>query len=265
MNEEEKVTKKDLLEIAILITIMGLVLVFLSRCATTPPTTPQEETKPVGPTKPEEAVKLTFKKGKKRTLWSTYYKTPKLKSGTGSFCLRDKTAKCISGGIRHDQKCFVQMQGSGVIDGKMFAYHSASSRGIPSSDSCAKYGNAWKGSGNVRFYISEVFKYGKGSFNNPLVPYKSIACPREFKNNHKFFIPDAKGVVLPDGSTHNGVFVCHDRGGAIKGNHIDTFLGLIDYSTNWKMFDWNRGAKNNPFKHVKSTKGGTFTAYDIKE
>jgi hypothetical protein len=245
--------------------LLLIILLPLGGCATktpTPPTT-TEPTKPEEPTKPVELSKL--KLGTKRTLWSTYYKTPELKSGTGSFCLRDKDAKCISGGIRHDQKCFIQMQGSGVIDGKMFAYHSASSRGIPSSDSCAKYGNAWKGSGNVRFYVSEVFKYGKGSFNNPLIPFKSIACPREFKNNHAFLIPDAKGITLPDGSIHNGVFYCHDRGGAIKGNQIDTFLGLIDYSTNWKMFDWNRGAKNNPFTHVKSTKSGTFTAYDILE
>ena len=241
-----------------------LLLFIFTGCATTTP--PQQTTKPDTPVKDETAVELPLKLGTKRKLWSTFYKTPAIKSGTGSFCLRDKDAKCISKGIRHDQKCFIQMQGSGIVDGKMYAYHHpASSRGIPAKDSCAKYGNLWKTSQNVRFYVSEKFKFGKGSFNNELTPYVSIACPREFKNNHKFFIPAAKGVKLPDGTIHDGVFICHDRGGAIKGNHIDTFLGIVDYATNWKMFDWNRGAKNNPFTHIKSTKSGTFTAYDVIE
>lgn len=242
--------------------LLVLLLLCVFGCGTMPEI-PSEAPRPVQTVKPEpKEVKL----GTKRELWSTFYKTPEIKSGGGNFCLRDKNAKCITKGIRHDQKCFIQMQGSGVVDGKTYNFqHPPSSRGIPSKDSCAKYGRVWRGSGNVRFYTSERFPYGKGSFNNPLFPYKSIACPKEFKDNHKFFIPDAKGVVLPDGSKHNGIFICHDRGGAIKGRHIDTFLGNVDYSTNWKMFDWNRGAKSNPFTHISSSKNKTFIAFDVVE
>lgn len=243
-----------------------LLLVFLGSCASVKPPTPIViiDESPIVVT-PDVVEVEEIKLGTKRKLWSTFYKTPELKSGTGSFCLRDKNAECISKGIRHDQKCFIQMQGSGVIDGRMYAYHSASSRGIPNADSCATYGRTWKGSGGVRFYNNDSYKYGKGSFNNPLVPFVSIACPKEFKNNHKFFIPAAKGRLLPDGTKHNGVFICHDRGGAIEGNHIDTFLGLVDYSTDWKMFDWNRGQKHNPFTHIHSTSSRTFDAFDVIE
>lgn len=244
-----------------------LLLSLLVSCATTVQEKPQAPTQQQAeePSEPTVEPVKELKLGTKRRLWSTFYKTPELKSGSGSYCLRDKDGKCISGGIRHDQKCFIQMQGSGVIDGNMYAFHSVSSSGIPSKDSCSKYGRTWRGSGNVKFYINNEFKYGKGSFNNPLVPFKSIACPKEFKNNHKFFIPAAKGILLPDGTTHNGVFICHDRGGAIKGNHIDTFLGLVDYSTNWKMFDWARGHEVNPFNHIHSTSSRTFDAYDVVE
>jgi hypothetical protein len=155
------------------------------------------------------------------------------------------------------------MQGSGVIDGKMYAYHSAKS-GVPRKDSCAKYGKAWRGSGNVRFYVDQNFKYGKGSFNNSLYPFKSIACPPQYRNRTRIYVPAAVGVLVSN-VPHTGVFHCDDRGGAIKGNHIDTFLGLIDYSTNWKMKDWARPAKYNPFKHVKSSSSKTFDAFLVIE
>lgn len=224
------------------------------------PEVTQPTATPIPTPKPE------LKLGKKYRLWSTFYKTPALYSAKEEkFCLKDMTGKCVSGNIKHDQKCFIQMQGSGIIDGVLFVYEGASSRGIPASDSCSRYGSTWNGSGNVRFKPSTEFKYGKGSFNNPLIPYVSIACPKEFPNNMKFYIPDAKGIKLPDGSVHDGIFICHDRGGAIKGDHIDTFIGIVDYSTNWKMKDWARGGAQNPFTHVKSSASFKFDAYHVLE
>ena len=41
----------------------------------------------------------------------------------------------------------------------------------------------------------------------------------------RLYIPSADGVVLPDGSVHDGIFTCEDTGGAVTGNHIDVFLG----------------------------------------
>lgn len=243
-----------------------LLLIFIAFSCTKkePPvyTPPVQDDKPIVVT-PETQESKELKLGKKYNLWSTYYFSPWIKSNPkAKYCLQDKNGSCISPKISHDQMCFFQMQGSGKIDENIYAYSSANSKRLPPS--CKKYGGAYGGSHKVKFYINNKFKYGKGSFNNPLIPFKSIACPPQFANNKKLYIPKAKGVKLPDGTVHDGVFICHDRGGAIKGNKIDTFIGIVDMRENWKMSDWSRIWNYNPFKnHVKSSSSKTFEAYEV--
>ena len=67
------------------------------------------------------------------------------------------------------------------------------------------------------------------------------------------YIPEADGVLLPDGNTHDGRFRCDDVGGAITGNHIDVFIGRASGSSDALM--------RNPFKFVASNPEKTFTAY----
>nr|WP_242030083.1 3D domain-containing protein [Microcystis wesenbergii] len=68
------------------------------------------------------------------------------------------------------------------------------------------------------------------------------------------YIPDARGkeVILPSGKKvkHDGYFFAADVGSAIKGNNIDTFLGITN---------------KNPFSHVKSDPSKTFTAFVITD
>ncbi|MCR9203129.1 MAG: 3D domain-containing protein, partial [Halobacteriovoraceae bacterium] len=58
--------------------------------------------------------------------------------------------------------------------------------------------------------------------------------------------------ILPDGSetVHDGYFFAGDTGGAIKGTHIDVYIGV---------------AKKNPFSWVKSNSSGTFKAKVVND
>lgn len=63
-------------------------------------------------------------------------------------------------------------------------------------------------------------------------------------------LPAALIARIPDGSaaTHDGYFFAADRGGAIKAEHIDVFVGI---------------GKNNPFDFVKSRSSATFAAHIV--
>jgi 3D (Asp-Asp-Asp) domain-containing protein len=64
-----------------------------------------------------------------------------------------------------------------------------------------------------------------GSAGNTLTELKSIAVdPRLIPLGATVYIPQAEGVVV-DGRVLNGVFYAHDVGTAIKGKHIDVFVG----------------------------------------
>lgn len=97
--------------------------------------------------------------------------------------------------------------------------------------------------------------YGLGVQNYKLVPYRTIAVDKNtIPYGSVIYIPAAKGatITLPDGTSvvHDGYFFAADTGGAIKGNHIDTFTGI---------------SEKNPFKHVLSNEKKTFSAYLITE
>lgn len=58
-----------------------------------------------------------------------------------------------------------------------------------------------------------------------LTDLKSIAVdPRIIPIGSVVYIPQAENVVI-DGKRHNGLFYAHDIGSAVKGKHIDVFLG----------------------------------------
>ena len=66
--------------------------------------------------------------------------------------------------------------------------------------------------------------FGLGTKGYHLVPFKSIAVdPEVVPMGSRIYIKEFEGLKLPDGSTHDGWFVAHDIGGAIKGRHIDVF------------------------------------------
>lgn len=68
---------------------------------------------------------------------------------------------------------------------------------------------------------------GHGGYT--LTELKSIAVdPKVIPLGSKVYIPQFEGVSI-NGKQLNGVFYAHDIGSAVKGNHIDVFLGDRDY------------------------------------
>ena len=98
------------------------------------------------------------------------------------------------------------MEGSGRLrDGRVVVFHK-------------------KLNGVNRFRISNT-RYGRTSRGCALVPYRTIAVdPGVVPLGSKVFIPQLAGTKLPDGSTHDGVFLATDRG-QFRGAHVDVFVG----------------------------------------
>lgn len=180
----------------------------------------------------------TVKPTKKVTLWATWYNAPSFTQDSKGVHVRDIKGKSLGVKLSRKDWCNLAMEGTGFIDGKTYNYAGTS--------------NAYKvkcqhsPSGRVKFYVTN-FSYGVGNKNNPLVPFYSVACDqKKFKFGQEFYVPDAVGTMLPNGTKHDGYFKCGDVGGLIKGNHIDVFIGK---------------ATKNPFSFIKSTSRGTFKAY----
>lgn len=81
-----------------------------------------------------------------------------------------------------------------------------------------------KVAGESRFRVSKS-KYGLGTTGCRLIPYRTIAVdPRFVALGTKLYIPQLKGALLPDGTTHDGMFIAADRG-HFRGAHVDLFVG----------------------------------------
>jgi 3D (Asp-Asp-Asp) domain-containing protein len=78
--------------------------------------------------------------------------------------------------------------------------------------------------GESRFRITKS-RYGLGSMGCDLDPYRTVAVDRRFvKLGSTIYIPQLKGMKLPDGTIHDGLFVANDHG-HFRGAHIDFFVG----------------------------------------
>jgi 3D (Asp-Asp-Asp) domain-containing protein len=86
--------------------------------------------------------------------------------------------------------------------------------------------------GGTRFKISRA-PYGLSTRNLPLVPYRTVAVDTNvIRLGSRVSIPAVRGFRLRDGTTHDGVFVAGDTGSAIRGRHIDIFVGFEDHIRN---------------------------------
>jgi hypothetical protein len=204
---------------------------------------------------PVKEDKKEIELGKRLKGRFTVYASAKVKSDpNGNFCLQDSNNGCISPKLNRDKVCFLQMQGSGMVDDVMYSW---SSPNKTTKHSCATWGSTYARSNVTRFKVNNV-SHSIGSFNNILRPFYSVACPREFKNRQRIYVPAAVGVRLPNNSIHDGIFTCDDRGGAIvkkaDGTYkIDTFIGLVHFHP-WKMNDWGLTGRTSPFKHTANQK-----------
>jgi 3D (Asp-Asp-Asp) domain-containing protein len=67
--------------------------------------------------------------------------------------------------------------------------------------------------------------FGRGAGLRKLVPFKSVAVdPRLVPIGEPIYIPEFDGLVLPDGSIHDGCVRADDTGGGIKRRKMDFFV-----------------------------------------
>lgn len=206
---------------------------------------------------PEPVKEVSLEGATKIKLWATYYYVQNAKAVDSGIPLRDMSDRSIGPKLDSSTWCRAAIEGTVSVDGQVYNYAGTKN---PRQTSCSH-----SPSERVRWKKSP-FKYGIGNKSNALVPFKSLACDqgsvrksRKFWSggyldfDQKVYIPDAKGTKLPNGDIHDGVFICHDVGGAIYGNHIDVFLGDIPFGMSEREF--------NPFSWIKSNSSKTFDAY----
>jgi 3D (Asp-Asp-Asp) domain-containing protein len=191
-----------------------------------------------------------------KRLWATYYYVPIVPHATDGLTLRDMTGKALEARLSRRDWCEAAMQGTVLVDwgdGRRATYNYAGTRDDVEVDCTPVYPHH-PAIGRTRYTVA-TGPYGDGVRDFILVPFRTIAVdPATIPFGSLVYVPAARGseLRLPDGSTavHDGYFFAADRGGAIKGTHIDVFVGM---------------GKNNPFAFVKSKSEATFDAHVLSE
>ncbi len=193
------------------------------------------------------------------TLWATYYYLPQMEHSSKGHPLRSLQGDSLNVALNHRDYCVAAMEGSVRIrqNGTNAVYNYAG-RSPDNSPDCSDVFPRHPNTGKIRWREAHS-EFGDGA-DRPepllpwrLIPFRSLAVdPTVIPFGTVLFIPSARGVRIPlpkGGSTlHDGYFIATDKGGAIKDNHIDVFIGI---------------AESNPFSFVKSSSQGTFTAYTV--
>ena len=80
--------------------------------------------------------------------------------------------------------------------------------------------------------------YGRGPRNVCLEPYYTVAADLRFHHlGDVIYVPELKGVTLPNGEIHDGFFLVRDTGGRIKGkNRFDFYTGFTPYLDSYNPF-----------------------------
>lgn len=145
--------------------------------------------------------------------------------------------------LAHVSRAFsdsICIEGSGKLkDGTVLNFHS----GCKCGATCP--------TGGVACYEKidpASFPWGKGSKNNALVPFRSIATdPKVLPYGTIVYLPSWRGLTFPavggaESFVHDGCFRADDVGGAIKGHRIDVFVGTADA---WKTLEALRPSKTS--------------------
>lgn len=195
------------------------------------------------------------------SLWATYYHVYGANPTAEGYPLLNPAGKPLGPVLSRRDWCYAALQGTVQVTnnlGTPITYNFAG-RGSRSQVDCSPFFSSLSRAtiqkvNRVRFQpATAAFGYGTDGFK--LVPYRTIAVDRSrIPIGSVLFIPEARGqqVVLPSGETvvHDGYFFAGDVGSAVKGNHVDVFVGT---------------AKRVPFSFVTSRSSGTFRAYLVND
>lgn len=105
----------------------------------------------------------------------------------------------------------LKLEGSGILrDGRILNYDGECNYGM---------GTCFK-----TLDVSE-HPLGAGVQGRPLEPFRSIAVdPRYIPIGSPVYVPELVGILMPDGTRHDGCLRADDMGGAIKEHKIDFFV-----------------------------------------
>jgi hypothetical protein len=191
-------------------------------------------------------------------LWATRYFAAVLPQSPGGVPLRSTHGKVLGPRLSREDWCTAAMEGTVIVDGVVYNWAGVME---PPQTNCAH-----DPSELVRFMKVDA-PYGLGVESRHLQPFRSLACDIGraggstpwlnggfAKVGQEIFIPAAVGTILPDGSSHDGIFVCEDMGEMITGNHIDVFVGPVQGGD-------PEAAKVDPFSFIHSSPSQQFDAY----
>jgi 3D (Asp-Asp-Asp) domain-containing protein len=171
-------------------------------------------------------------------LWATYYDMPTVRPAAATDAsakpLLDRRGRAISAPLSREDWCNVAMQGSAWVknpDGSQTAYVYIDSGGPDQMDCGAHFGD-----------LSPAIKYATrharfAAFHHPqgcdvrpipLMAYRNIAVDADrIPMGTVLFVPGLQGRSFwmnGEFYVHDGYVIASDKGGAIKGNHIDLFV-----------------------------------------
>jgi 3D (Asp-Asp-Asp) domain-containing protein len=192
--------------------------------------------------------------GSKLVLWATNYYTPELKNISGDTPLRSMDGEILGPSMNRKTWCDVALEGSVRViekdqEAKTYNYAGTSDSFAVNCKDYFKFDVS-----KTKFVVAHG-PWGDGlSEQYILAPFRTLATDTKMiAAGTVLYIPKARGtkIVLPNGKSiiHDGYFFAADRGGAIKGNHIDVFTG-IDREPSY-------------FKWIESKSTATFEAYII--
>lgn len=191
----------------------------------------------------------------KLTLWSTYYYLPQLRDGSGNYPLRDMQGQELGPRVTLREWCDSAMEGSVRVTftnglSKTFNY-----AGVTESQK-VDCSSIFRIDVSKTKFREAYGPYGDGIQEYILAPYRTLATDlTQIAPGTVLYVPAARGakIVLSTGRViiHDGYFFAGDKGGAIKGNHIDVFIGT---SKSASFFPW-----------VTSNAEKTFTAYVVTD
>ena len=198
--------------------------------------------------------------GRALSLWSTYYHIYQAQEITNGYPLLDPSGRALAY-LSHRDWCYAALQGTVQIQdlaGNLTTYNFAG-RGQNLQLDCSAYFKSLspetlQKTGRVRFGLARG-PHGDGAGGYRLVPYRTIAVDRQqIPLGSVVYIPAARGqqIQLANGEViiHDGYFFAADVGSAIKGNHIDVFVGSDERS---------------PFPFITSNPRGTFEAFVVQD
>lgn len=190
-------------------------------------------------------------------LWATYYYLPEIAEDSGNVPLRDLKGQELGPRLTLRHWCDTAMEGSVKInykngDVKTYNYHNVSTDYFVD---CKSIYPRHSGIGKTKFREANGV-YGDGLEDYILSPYRTLATDGSYiKPGTALFIPKARGakIQLANGRTilHDGYFFAADKGGAIKGAHVDVYIGV---SKSASFFPW-----------IGSSEAKTFEAFIVRD